>query len=83
MNRGVIADTGPLYAAADRDDQYHLRAQREVERLTREQRELIVSYPTLLEAYTLVLYRLGKQPARTWLKEVLTGSALLNPTPED
>ncbi len=44
MNRGVIADTGPLYAAADRDDQYHLRAQREVERLTREQRELIVSW---------------------------------------
>lgn len=83
MKRRVIADTGPLCAAADRDDQYHRRAQRELDRLNREQREMIVAYPTLMEAYTLVLYRLGKQAAKTWLKEVLTGSALLNPTPED
>lgn len=64
MRRTVIADTGPLYAATDRDDQHHLRAQRELERLTREKHELVIAYPTLLEGYTLVLYRLGKERPR-------------------
>jgi predicted nucleic acid-binding protein len=83
MKRAVIADTGPLYAAADPDDQYHRRAQRELARLNREQNEFVVAYPTLLESYTLVLYRLGNRIATTWLSEVLNGVALLNPTPED
>jgi predicted nucleic acid-binding protein len=83
MKQSIIEDAGPLYAAADRDDQHHRRAQRELERLNREKNELIVAYPTLLESYTLVLYRLGKQAAATWLSEVTTGAAFLNPTPED
>jgi len=42
-----------------------------------------VAYPTLLEAYTLILYRLGRQPASNWLNDILIGTTLLNPTPED
>lgn len=40
-------------------------------------------YPTLLEAYTLVLYRLGNQIALQWLQEMAAGAALINPDPTD
>ncbi len=83
MRRAVLADTGPLYAAADPDDAHHQRARRELRRLARDKREVIVAYPTLSEAYTLVRYRLGKEAAFNWLNEVLNGIALINPTPED
>ncbi len=55
----------------------------ELRRLARDKREVIVAYPTLSEAYTLVLYRLGKDVASNWMNDVLSGAALLNPTPED
>lgn len=83
MTRAVLADTGPLYAAADPDDTHHKRAHRELKLLARDGVEVMVAYSTLLEAYTLVLYRLGRQPAAGWLREILAGSALINPTPED
>jgi predicted nucleic acid-binding protein len=83
MRQAVIADTGPLYAAVDPDDQYHRRAQRELKRLVRDRHELVIAYPTLLESYTLLLYRLGREVAKAWLDEGLTGAALVNPTPED
>lgn len=83
MKRAVLVDTGPLYAAVDPDDEHHTRAQRELKRLSHDKREVILAYPTLLEAYTLVLYRLGNQAASTWLKDTLGGAALINPTPDD
>ena len=83
MRRAVLADTGPLYAAADPDDAYHQRARRELKRIARDKREVIVAYPTLAEAYTLVLYRLGKEAALSWLDDVRSGVSLVNPTPED
>jgi predicted nucleic acid-binding protein len=83
MTRAVLADTGPLFAAVDPGDQHHPRAQRELKRLAREKREVVLTYPTLLEAYTLVFYRLGKPVASNWLREMLDGAALINPTSED
>lgn len=83
MKRAVLADTGPLYAAADPDDEHHVRSQRELKRLAHDKREVILAYPTFLEAYTLVLYRLGKQFASIWLSDTLEGAALINPTAED
>jgi hypothetical protein len=59
--------------AADPDDAHHQRAHRELKRLSREKREVMVAYPTLLEAYTLVLYRLGRPVASLWLSEILVG----------
>jgi len=82
MKRAVLADTGPLYAAADPDDAHHKRAQQEFLRLAREKREIVVAYPTLLEAYTLVLFRLGKSAAARWLNE-MEGASLVNPSPQD
>jgi len=78
----VLADTGPLYAAADPDDAHHKRAQRELKRLAATHREVVVSYPTLLEAYTLVLFRLGRDAAVKWLEEMASAS-LVNPGAED
>ena len=72
-----------MYAAADPDDAHHQRAHRELRRLARDKREVMIAYPTLCEAYTLVLYRLGRDAASRWMNEVLSGTALLNPTPED
>ena len=82
MRAAVLADTGPLYAAADPDDTHHKRAQRELKRLAATHREVIVSYPTLLEAYTLVLFRLGRDAAVKWLQE-MGSAALVNPSADD
>jgi hypothetical protein len=83
MKRSILADTGPLYAAADPDDQYHERAQKELKRLNRDRRPVVVAYPILLESYTLVLYRLGKEAASKWLGETMAGASLVNPAAED
>ena len=82
MNRAVLADTGPLYASADPDDAYHKQAQQELRRLAREKYEVVVAYPILLEAYTLILFRLGKSAASRWLDDMANAS-LINPDPED
>jgi predicted nucleic acid-binding protein len=79
---GVLADTGPLYAAADPDDAHHKRAHQELQRLASEKVQVAIAYPTLLEAYTLVLFRLGKSVATRWLSNV-TDASLVNPTPDD
>jgi predicted nucleic acid-binding protein len=78
----VLADTGPLYAATDPDDAHHKRSRRELRRLADENYEIIVAYPTLLEAYTLVLFRLGEAAAMRWLEE-MAGAALVNPSADD
>lgn len=83
MKRAVLADSGPLYAAVDPDDAHHARAHRELNRLAGDKHEVLIAYPTLLEAYTLVLFRLGKRVASTWSNNILSGAALINPTPQD
>jgi len=78
----VVADTGPLYAAADPDDAHHRRAKRELSRLAGGQKEVVVAYPTLLEAYTLILFRLGQSAALNWLEE-MAEAVLVNPVADD
>ncbi len=79
----VLADTGPLYALADSDDQYHRRAVVEAEVLTQSGTAILVPYPILMEGYTLVLRRLGGSAARRWLVEVSMGAGLVNPLAGD
>ena len=83
MRRGVLADTGPLYAALDRDDRWHRRAQEDIARLNAAGMEVVVLYSTLLEAYSLVLHKLGKSVAQHWLMDIVDHARLLNSTPED
>jgi predicted nucleic acid-binding protein len=82
MNRAVLADTGPLYAANDEGDAHHHLALRQLKELARDRREVLIAYPILLEVYSLLLYKLGKSAASGWLGEVAEGS-FVNPTPED
>jgi predicted nucleic acid-binding protein len=82
MNHAVLADAGPLYAAVDPEDSHHKRAVREMRKLEEEGREIVVPYSTLLEAYSLVLFRLGKSAAMDWLADMADAS-LINPSPED
>jgi predicted nucleic acid-binding protein len=82
MTRAVLADTGPLYAANDEGDAHHRRALRELRDLTRDGRQVLVAYPILLEAYSLLLYRLGRNAASGWLAEI-TNATFVNPTPAD
>lgn len=82
MTRAVLADTGPLYAVVDPEDEHHARALQELQKLARDRREIVVLYSTLLEAYSLILFRLGRDVASGWLME-MTSAALVNPTPED
>lgn len=82
MTRAVLADTGPLYAAVDPHDAHHKQALAELRKLDREKREVVVAYPILLEAYTMVLHRLGVHTASDWLTD-MADAALVNPTQED
>jgi predicted nucleic acid-binding protein len=80
--RAVLADTGPLYAAADPDDSHYKRARQELHKLHIEKYEVLVAYPTLLEAYSLVLFRLGEHAALRWLSD-MASAGMVNPNPED
>ncbi|HEY6337983.1 MAG TPA: PIN domain-containing protein [Candidatus Sulfotelmatobacter sp.] len=82
MTRAVLADTGPLYAAVDPQDARHNQAIEELRKLAREKRDVVVPYPILLEAYTMVWYRLGRDAASDWLVD-MAEAVLVNPTPDD
>lgn len=80
--RAVLADTGPLYASADAADSHHQRAIEELKKLAGSRLDVVVAYPTLLEAHSLVLFRLGTNGASTWLK-YMEDAVFINPTPDD
>jgi predicted nucleic acid-binding protein len=82
MTRAVLADSGPLYAAVDEGDEHHFEARRQLDVLERERRSVVLAYPILLEAYSLVLYRLGTAAAHKWIARV-AGASLVNPDFED
>jgi len=82
MTRAVLADTGPLYAAVDPHDARHKQAVSELRKLDREKREIVVAYSPLLEGYTMVLPRLGRDTASDWLTD-MADAAMVNPTAED
>jgi predicted nucleic acid-binding protein len=83
VTRAVLADTGPLYAAVDPDDQYHVRAQEQLQDLVDDGLSVVLAYPILLEAYTLIRYRLGSASASAWLEDVSAGSSWINPSPQN
>jgi predicted nucleic acid-binding protein len=82
MRGMVLADTGPLYAAADPSDIHHSRALDELRQLARSRCEVVVSFPILLEAYSLVRRRFDASIALRWLSEIME-TTLINPAPED
>jgi predicted nucleic acid-binding protein len=83
VSGAVLADTGPLYALADPSDQFHDRAHRELEIMVSRNNTVLVVFPVLCEAHTLVLRRLGGRYAAGWLSEILSGSRPVNPEAND
>ncbi len=81
--RAVLADTGPLYAAEDSDDEHHERSQRDLDRLEREGFSVMIAYPVLCEAYGLLLRRLPLADCHRWLSEVEGKIGLIQPDPDD
>jgi predicted nucleic acid-binding protein len=79
----VLADTGPLFAAVDPGDQHHERAQKELRELTRSRTGVAAAWPTIFEAYTLIIRHLGLETAHGWLEEMLEGTNQVVPTKED
>ncbi len=81
--QGIIADTGPLYAAYDPSDQYHMQALQSVQRLEIEHLVAIVPYPVLLETHNLILKRLGIQVGLRFIQEISAGAELIYPIAAD
>jgi predicted nucleic acid-binding protein len=81
--RAVIADTGPLYAAFDLSDQYHDRAQAELQQLEQKKLQVIIPYPVVWEAYSLVMQRLGTVLAIQFIDSLELGAEFLYPTLDD
>lgn len=80
--KAVLADTGPLYALVDPKDGLHGRARSEVEILNADGHSILVIYPILMEAYTLVLHRLGVTTAHRWSRELTRSVQLVNVSAE-
>ena len=83
MRKAVLADTGPIYALADSDDQYHARAIKELKLLLQDNYQILLLQPTIMEAYTLVMRHMGLRFAHQWLRSITEGCGLINPTPDD
>ena len=80
--RAIIADTGPLYAAIDVDDQYHQRSQIQIQRINAEKLTILVPFPVYLETYNLLLYRLGTEQAIKFARNCIESLYFLNPSQE-
>ena len=80
---GIIADTGPLYAAYDPSDRYHAQAIAEVQRLEAQNCAVILHYPVMLETHSLILKRLGIQVGLRFIREISMGAEIVQPSSDD
>jgi uncharacterized protein len=81
--KGVIADTGPLYATYDKSDHFHTLAQEQLSAIAQADLAVIVPYPVLLESYSLILKRLGISASLRFLQEINQGADIINLNLED
>lgn len=72
----ILVDTGPLYAMADQDDDWHARV---VKFLTRSRDELIVPVAVLPEAAYLLAAHLGPEAEHKLVRSVVNGEMTLEP----
>jgi predicted nucleic acid-binding protein len=66
----ILVDTGPLYAMADRDDDWHLRV---VGFLAHSRDELIIPIAVLPEAAYLLSTHLGPEAEQKLVRTVVNG----------
>lgn len=70
----ILVDTGPLYAMADRDDDWHARVIRFLER---SRDELVVPVAVLPEAAYLLAAHLGHKAEQTLIRSFVNGEMVL------
>ena len=70
----ILVDTGPLYAMADRDDDWHLRVVRFLER---SRDELVVPVTVLPEAAYLLAAHLGADSERKLVQSIVSGEMVV------
>ncbi len=70
----ILVDTGPLYAMADRDDDWHLRVVRFLER---SRDELVVPVTVLPEAAYLLAAHLGAEAERKLVQSIVSGEMVV------
>jgi predicted nucleic acid-binding protein len=80
---GILVDTGPLYAAYDVSDRYHLQAQTEIQAVNQQNLAVFLSYPVFLESHNLLLKRLGIVAGLRFIQEMTEGTVLIQPIAED
>jgi uncharacterized protein len=76
MNR-VLVDTGGFYAALNRRDAFHREAARLFRRARRDRWFLFTTNFVLAESHALILARMGRDQAWSFLQAILTGSTNL------
>ncbi|MEY2976441.1 MAG: type II toxin-antitoxin system VapC family toxin [Prochlorotrichaceae cyanobacterium] len=81
--KGVLTDTGPLYAAYDSSDSYHSEAQQSLIILAERSLPVVLIYPVLLECHNLLLKRFGTAIGLRFLQEMKTGTLIINPDSVD
>ncbi|MEZ0368758.1 MAG: type II toxin-antitoxin system VapC family toxin [Candidatus Sericytochromatia bacterium] len=81
--KAILADSGPLYAAFDPGDQYHMRSQDEIQQLNQQGFRVQVAYSTLSEVYSLVMYRFSAAEALGFLSQLSQTIAFIPVQPED
>lgn len=81
--RAIIADTGPLYATVDKDDQYHQQSQQQLSQINQQKLVVFIPYPIYLETHKLILQSIGITAAINFSQEIQLQANLINPTPED
>lgn len=78
----MLADSGPLYALVDPSDACHHQAICELDDFAHKRVDIVVLFSTMLEAYSLLMKRMGPRVASRWLGEIERAAAM-NPGPED
>lgn len=78
IERAVLADAGPLYATLNQRDQYHERALVELATIAAEHRLVTIVYPTVLEAYSLILKRHSPSVAFGWLEDIAVDALIVD-----
>ncbi len=82
-SRVILADTGPLYAAVDRDDQYYQLCQQQLKQINEQNLIILIAYPIYLETHKLILQSLGIATALKFNREIQQQANLINPNADD
>lgn len=72
--KGVLVDTGALYALVDDSDEHHAEAVNCLDSLQKNSYPLFVSNVSIYETYRLILHRLGVAKALDFVENIFDGT---------